>query len=237
MQTQDVSITYHFYFPGKEIRFLLKFDSESFELLGDEHAEPPDWTQLAVHQCPHCPFTADERPHCPLASAITGVVDAFKDIPSFTPVDVEVVTAERSITASTTTQRGVSSLMGIIGPASGCPHTAYFRPMARFHLPFATEQETVYRAASMFLLAHFFRSETSDDWLEHAKRIYANMGILNHAFAERLRSASGKDASINALVILDLFAKMMPFIFDDRLEELMKIFGPYLVDAKQSTTH
>ena len=227
MQEQIIHITYHFYFPDREIRFPLQFDNKTFELLNNEQLQSSDWTRLDVHQCPHCPLKNSQHPHCPLALAIGGVVDAFDDIASYTPVNVEVVTAERNTTANTTAQRGISSLLGVIGPASGCPHTAYFRPMARFHLPFATEQETVYRATSMFLMAHFFQADASTDWLVQSKHIYENMGILNSAFADRLRTASGQDAPINALVILDLFAKVMPYIIDERLEELTSMFEPY----------
>lgn len=235
MDTSEIKVTYHFQIGETRVSFPLRFDSERFDLLDNPPADDlPAWTRLTEHQCPHCPLSADNHPHCPLASAISRVVTNFHDTLSYTPVDVEVVTAERTISTSTTAQRGVSSLIGIIGPASGCPHTAYFKPMARFHLPFATEQETIYRATSMFLLAHFFQSNTDDDWLEKSKHIYENMGILNNAFAQRLRTVSGKDAPINALVILDLFAKVMPYIIEDRLEELMKVFTPYLTKAAQN---
>ena len=36
---------------------------------------------------------------------------------------------------------------GLIMATAGCPWTDRLRPMARFHLPFATEAETVYRDA------------------------------------------------------------------------------------------
>ena len=36
---------------------------------------------------------------------------------------------------------------------AGCPWTDRLRPMARFHLPFANEAETVYRSVSMYLLS------------------------------------------------------------------------------------
>jgi hypothetical protein len=42
---------------------------------------------------------------------------------------------------------------------SGCRYTAYFKPMARFHLPFANEEETAYRAISMYLLSQRFLNE------------------------------------------------------------------------------
>ena len=53
-------------------------------------------------------------------------------------------------------KEGISSLMGLVSAASGCPHTSALRPMARFHLPLARNEETVHRATSMYLLAQFF---------------------------------------------------------------------------------
>ena len=47
----------------------------------------------------------------------------------------------------------MSSVLGLIMATAGCPWTDRFRPMARFHLPFASEAETVYRSVCMFLLA------------------------------------------------------------------------------------
>ncbi len=55
--------------------------------------------------------------------------------------------------AETTAQQAMSSVLGLIMATAGCPWTDRLRPMARFHLPFASEAETVYRSVCMFLLA------------------------------------------------------------------------------------
>jgi len=44
----------------------------------------------------------------------------------------------------------------------------------------------------------------------------------------RLRSASEKDSAANALVLLDLFAKAVPYAIEDSLEEVRYLFAPYL---------
>ena len=53
----------------------------------------------------------------------------------------------------TSAQQAMSSVLGLIMATSGCPWTDRLRPMARFHLPFASEAETLYRSVGMFLLA------------------------------------------------------------------------------------
>jgi hypothetical protein len=46
--------------------------------------------------------------------------------------------------------------------------------------------------------------------------------------AERLRVASSKDSAVNAIVLLDLFAKALPYSIEESLEELRYLFGIYL---------
>ena len=45
---------------------------------------------------------------------------------------------------------------------SGCPVLEQLKPMARFHLPFASVEETIYRAASMYL-AIMLQEPTQDN--------------------------------------------------------------------------
>ena len=99
--------------------------------------------------------------------------------------------------------------------------------MARFHLPLATEHETIYRAASMYLVAQFMVAQNGGtaDWsLTGLEAIYARVHEVNLAIARRLREAASKDASANALVRLDLFAGGVAYSLRDRLRELGYLF-------------
>tara|TARA_B100000700_G_C14524229_1_gene614495 strand:- start:271 stop:585 length:315 start_codon:yes stop_codon:yes gene_type:complete len=104
-------------------------------------------------------LSEETTPHCPLSTSISSAVRRFEDILSYEEIEVEVVTERRAIRKSLTAQQGLSALLGLIMATSGFPHTAYFKPMARFHLPFATEDETVDRAASLYLLSQYFRND------------------------------------------------------------------------------
>jgi hypothetical protein len=144
---------------------------------------------------------------------------------------VEIRTPERAISQKTTAQRAIGSMMGLILATSGCPHTAFFRPMARFHLPLASEAETIYRAASMYFLAQYFRHQCHEEIdLEFAglTKIYKNIQIVNKTIAERIRAATETDSSINAVIFLDMYAKAMPYVIRDALEEIRYLFKPYL---------
>ena len=123
--------------------------------------------------------------------------------------------------------------MGIVIATSGCPHTVFLKPMARFHLPFATEEETLYRATSMYLLAQYFlqrEGKKGDFELQGLREIYDNIQLVNTAIAKRLRAACKTDASVNAIICLDMYAKAIPYVIEESLEEIRYLFTPYLTD-------
>jgi len=46
--------------------------------------------------------------------------------------------------------------------------------------------------------------------------------------AERLMAITDKDSAINALIVLDIFAKTLPYAIEDSIEEVRYMFAPYL---------
>lgn len=198
--------------------------------------DPPPWTALEFKQCTNCPLKPADRPQCPLALSLVELVKLCTDLASYDAVEMEVVTPERTIRRQTTAQRGVASLMGLVIATSGCPHTRVFRPMARFHLPLATEEETIYRATSMYLLAQYFargRGWSMDAELEGLSQMYRAMHVVNTHIAKRLWTVVTTDSSVNALVLLDLFSKALPDTIEDSLDEIRYLFEPVL-DALES---
>lgn len=222
---------------GSQEVFDLRLDNRTLDLLNDLPADLPAWTKLEFHQCPHCPLTVAEHPHCPLSIQLINIVKGFRHLSSYDPIHVEVVTAERRVSLETTAQRAIGSMMGLIIATSGCPHTAFFKPMARFHLPLANEDETMYRAAANYLLAQYFLSnqgEKPDFELKGLKKIYENMQIINNTIAQRLRAATETDSSVNAIILLDLYAKAMPYVIKEALEEIRQMFMPFLDQGKDN---
>jgi len=226
-----------------EIRYIFNFDDQRQEIVDvaldgqtltvvrGKYDHLPEWTKLEFHQCPHCPLDRADHPFCPVAAVLVDVVRRFDEILSYDAVDLEIITKERKVSQKTTAQRGISSLIGVLFPASGCPHTAFFRPMVRFHLPMANKQETLFRAAGMYLLAQFFLRQDGykeDSELHGLTQIYKNLNVLNINIADRLRDATQTDSSLNAIIILDVFTQALPFVIDDHLNELRHLFAPYL---------
>jgi hypothetical protein len=225
---QPLTISYRFIFPNNREELIeVKIDKQTMESLPDDSGTPPDWCKLEFHQCPNCPLRAIPQPYCPLATRLVKVMSACHNVLSYDEVKMEVTTPERMVTKNTTAQRAVSSLMGLVMATSGCPHTLFLKPMARYHLPFATQEETIFRAVSTYLLEQYFRNKQSlsiDMELENLKKIYAEIRIINNAMASRLRTVSVQDSAVNAVVQLDIFAQILPNSVEDSLEDIRYLF-------------
>ena len=175
---------------------------------------------------------------CPLITAryssakavavnLAAVVETFKDAVSFESTTVTVETAERIYEKTTTLQKGLSSIIGIYMVTSDCPVMDRLRPMVRFHLPFASVDETIYRAVAMYLVAQYFRMRSGrpPDWqLQHLADIYGEVAKVNAGMMERLRHASTEDANVNALTILSEQGEMIPMFLEGSLAEMEHLF-------------
>jgi hypothetical protein len=229
---ENISIKYCFKFPNdtQEV-FNFELDARSLELVVNIPENLPQWVNLDFHQCPNCPLDSRTNPKCPLMLHFIDIVDRFDHILSYDQVRLEVVMDERTVSRTITAQKGLSSLVGIVITSSGCPHTKYFKPMLRFHLPLSSAAETIYRAVSMYLLAQYFiikEGGKADFELHGLEKIYNNMHVINMAIAERLRVASKTDALVNAIILLDMFTGTIPSVIEESLEELRYLFTPYL---------
>lgn len=214
--------------------FDVYLDPDSLDILHQPEENLPDWTALEFHQCPHCPLSSDTHPQCPLAVTLIQVIGRFNNVVSYNEIELTVLTNERKVSQVTTAQKGISSLVGLLFATSGCPHTAFFRPMARYHLPLASEDETYYRATSMYLLAQYMLykdGRPADLELVGLKKIYNNLHRLNTMVAERIRSATQSDSSVNAVVMLDMITNLMPFILDEQLDKIRHLFSSYLKES------
>jgi hypothetical protein len=232
------NIQYTFWLPnGTEERFAMELNRETMELQGVRPADRPPWVALEFHQCPNCPLRSAEHPDCPLALNLVNVARRFDGITSHDMVDLEVVTEERTISQKTTAQRGLGALMGLIIATCGCPHAAFLRPMARFHLPLASNEETTYRATSMYFLAQFFRKReglSAELSLDGLARFYKEMERVNSAIASRLRAATTTDSSVNAIVVLDVYAKTVEMVIEQSLDRIRGLFEPYLREGSKA---
>lgn len=227
-RTGPISIEYRFRLGNDAPQvFSLELDSETLLPIDNVPDDLPYWARLEVHQCPNCTLTLADTVYCPAAAHLVGLVHRFDQVLSHEYVEVDVVTRERHISQQMAAQRGIGSLMGLIMAVSGCPNMRFFRPMARFHVPWASEQETMFRAASTYLLTKLLvlGPETRATLeLDGLVRVYKTVHEVNKAFIERLHSGSSLDSMVNALVILDTYTLTLPFVIRNSLDELRHLF-------------
>jgi hypothetical protein len=214
---------------GIKRNFIIKLSPDKLKLITDPKKNLPEWTKLDYNKCPNCPLDASIDEYCPVAVAIIDILDFFNESISFENVEVRLDTSERSYLKRTNLQSGVSSILGIFMVTSGCPILDNLRPMVRFHLPFATIEETIFRSISMYLVKQYLLHKKGEvpDWdLDGLTKIYNEIHIVNRAFHKRLLHMKGQDANLNALVILDNFANYINFVLDfKKLTNIERLFN------------
>lgn len=231
----NIEYTYTFSFSEGTVKeFTVTLDRSELVLIQKEPENIPDWALLTNRQCPNCPLSPAEYKYCPIAKNIGSLVEIFSDFASYQEADVVINTPNRTYSQTTSLQKGLSSLLGIYMVTTGCPVMEKLKPMVKFHLPFATGEETTYRVISMYLLGQYFRHRRGEpgDWdLKKLGKIYNEVQEVNMCFSDRLREAIKKDAGINALIILDNFANYVLYELDDRMMvELEKQFLRFSLD-------
>jgi hypothetical protein len=223
-----LAIHYKFSFSNGETREIpLHLEEDTLALLPMGTHAPPAWARLDSHTCKGCPLDPARHPYCPIAVQLGEVMEIFYEHTSYDEVMVEVVDSRRSYLKETSLQEALGSLVGIIMATGGCPVLAPLRPMVRFHLPFATLEETEFRMISMYLFAQYIRLKNGQepDWtLAGLQAIYDRVRNVNHAFAKRIRAASGSDVGVNAIIILDCFAKAVPSAIRTLTKDYEKYF-------------
>jgi len=223
-----ITIQYIFNFQNdvrREIILHLDGDTLKLQPLG-EHAPPP-WADLKFHTCLGCPLDPANHPHCPIALHLPEIIEVFREHNSYDNVTVEVIDSRRHYLKETSPQEGLGSLIGIIMTTGGCPVMAPLRPMVRFHLPFATLEETEFRMISMYLVSQYLlmKKGKEPDWsLDGLQAIYDRVRDVNLSFAKRIRSASQNDVGVNAVIILDCFAQAIPFAIRTLMKDYEKYF-------------
>jgi hypothetical protein len=223
-----------------QYKFLLQDGSEKvFDVILDEQtlrvqqpplAKNPEWTKLNFHQCKNCPLT-DDVEFCPVAVSIAHLVDEFKFSTSFDRTWVTVESSERTYAQDTSVQNSLSAILGIYMVTSDCPILDHLRPMVRFHLPFATATETVFRAVSMYLVAQYFRKQKGlePDWsMDGLEEIYKEVGTVNKGMWNRLSHASSFDANVNALIVLSSFGEALRLSLKKDFQNFLPLFQKYL---------
>ncbi len=218
-------ITYDFALEdGSAWNYVLRFD-DTHRYLSPECKEVKNWTRLGSNKCPNCPLP-ETQVQCPVARNLDRIVEDSKNTLSCTRAVVTVATKERSYVKHCATQEGLRSLFGVVMASSGCPHLDWLRPLARFHLPFADVDETLWRVLSLQLLSQYFgKNEVSHEAsMIKIQRLYKEVEAVNHAFIQRVRSYCQADADKNAIAALDVYVQMFPYQLQSDFSSLKGYF-------------
>lgn len=190
-------------------------------------AQPyPNWTRMDASPCEGCECEAE---YCPVALRLVQPLEMFRNVISYEPVTMEVETEERFYRKQVDMQQGLSSLFGLLMATSGCPSMATFRPMARYHLPFSTFEETFFRISGTYLLRELLNNSGDIDRysvVDGLNRVYQQVGRVNEGVMRRLRSSDGEmaDSSPNAVALLAAFSGLVPLTAEKQLREIERLF-------------
>lgn len=202
-----------------------------------DFAEPrddlPEWTKLAHYQCSNCPLTIKNCSHCPAAVDLHEVVSDFQQLPAIKKAEVTVVTPEREYFKETSLEEGLRSLMGVIMATSACPILQLLKPNARYHLPFASQEEFISRSTALYLMRQYFlyRSGERPDWdLQGLIRLNQELQILNQAFWQRVHDACESDSNLKALLSFFNLSSSVSYSLEAQLQKIK----PQMLDEKTS---
>lgn len=230
-QPETVRFRYTFEFEnGQSKVFDLVLDAVTLELIPQKDIPRPEWTKLSFDPCEHCPLSSEVE-YCPVAVNLSHIVSEFKDSVSHEKTRVTVETPERTYMKNTTLQKGLSSIIGIYMVTSNCPVMDKLRPMVRFHLPFATPTETMFRTVSTYLTGQYIRMRDGKkpDWdMQKLIENYKAVSAVNKGMSRRLSNASLKDANVNAVIILHSFGDAVAYFVENGLAEIRHLFQVYL---------
>ena len=191
----------------------------------------PLWTKRGEFGCKNsiCPLLDSET--CYIAKVVYKQICSFKNIISIEPVNATLTTSERTINKECSIQAAVASITGILMSTCGCPVFSKLKPMVRFHLPFASLEETEFRVFSMYLLAQYLKGRknlSQDHSLQTLKQLYDEIQKINLLAAHKIQELERSDATINGLVILNSFSQLVSFDLEDNdLTSLENLFNDW----------
>lgn len=231
IDTPFIDIKYVFKYEEQEAEsvYRVRLDKRTFTLVHSDKEKKAEWTALENNKCSNCPLKSEDHPHCPTALGLSDFLTDFANQLSYTKAKVAVITAERTYYRDTTLQNGIYSIMGLIMATSGCPILDPLKPMARYHLPFSTMDETLIRSLAFYLLRQFFKQggeEGASLKLDDLNKLYADIDKVNQGILQRIRAVSKRDANQNALIILDAFKSVLSSAIHDQFEDIEKYILP-----------
>lgn len=204
---------------GKRIGFKILLNRT--QGLSKEPGIYPDWTLLNFQKCSNCPLSDSDFLYCPTAVDIKNAVEEFAKISSIKEMNVVVHVQERTIRKRCDAQTGLNSLLGLLMATSACPILSRLNSLAKFHLPFASINETLYRTVGDYLIKQYMiknEGAKPDFELVGLEALYTELAELNRCFLGRIKEVAKLDSSLNVIANLSSLSMMMRISIKDRLK-------------------
>lgn len=228
MQETINYIKYRFIFNDnkEDLHFSVYFDPENGVALPPDDSNEEEWTKLDYHQCPGCPLTLAENRNCPIAYNITGLVNKFKELFSNEEVKIVVEVPERTYSKETDVADGLRSIIGIYIAASGCPKTEILKPMANFHLPFASVKESIFRTIGNYFISQYFKKnkDSLETQIDNLIEVNKEVDVVNMMMTKRIGTFLKADANRNAFSILNSIGMLLEFELQNHLHRLKNLY-------------
>ena len=212
---------------GQSTRFNIVLDPETLTMMPASPEPYPAWTQLSYKKCRCCPLSPQAHLYCPISVNITELVDRFKDILSHNNCMVVCETMDRTYSKRTSAMDGLTSVFGVVMATSNCPVMNFLKPMARFHLPFSSVEETTARSTSLFLLGQYFeykKGRVNSFDFDRLEKSYTKVQQVNEGLLERIRSLGNRDADKNAIITLHSLSQFLSMEMDFSLTTIAHLF-------------
>lgn len=223
------SIEYIFKFSDErpDLAFTVLLQKHNMTALPPKESREQEWTLLDYHKCSICPWNQNEVKNCPIAFNISGLIEKFGTYSSIESVHTEIHVEERTYMKNDSIQEGLRSILGIYMASSDCPHMNILKPMVRFHLPFASIEETIYRHVTNYLLSQYFEyldGKKFDINLTRLSKMNENVDIVNRGIISRIERLVKGDANKNALLILNTMGRLLKLEIEENLNLLKYLY-------------
>ena len=219
-----MQIEYIFEFDKLEkISFLV--DTERELIVENTNSNEYIWTQLEYHKCPNCSLKGEK--YCPAALDIQKIFEYFSDLASFERIDVTVIAPQRTYKKNCDAQSALISLTGLIMATGKCPILSKMKPMAEFHLPFSTFEESLIRTISFYLIKQYLKkqdNEVPDYDLIGLTEHYRDLILVNTFLKQRLDNNFTNDANINTISSYFSLSALIERTLDEQLEDVRHYF-------------
>ncbi|MBT3235138.1 MAG: hypothetical protein HN353_04245 [Bdellovibrionales bacterium] len=217
---------YEFDFPrlSRKEHYCCYLDKNTLENTNKDHSDKPAWARLEHKQCDNCTLSPSNNPYCPVALSLVSLSDITQGLTSFEETSTRVITTEREYLHRGDLQKGISPLVGLLMASSGCPVFEIFKPMARFHIPFASKEETYYRLFGTVLISNYYKNYVVNFDPGVLGDIYENVSVVNARLVQRFTDVTGGDSLLNSIVILDHLALRYVLDIEEVFSELKSYF-------------